>query len=73
MQGAHEVVAHVGKHAAERGRDAGVARHQHVGHAELAGDGRRVHRPRAAEGEEGEIARVVPLVHGDQPRRAPAI
>ena len=70
VQGAHEVMAHVGQHAAERRRDAGVARHQHVGHAELAGNGRGVHRPRTAEGEEGEIPGVVPLVHGDQPRRA---
>ena len=70
VQGAHEVVAHVGEHAAERRRDAGVARHQHMGHAELAGDGGGVHRPGAAEGEEREVARVVPLVHRDQPRRA---
>ena len=70
VQGAHEIVAHIGQYAAERGGDAGVARHQHVGHAELAGDGGGVHRPRAAEGEEGEVARVVPLVHRDQPRRA---
>ena len=70
VQGADEVVAHVGEHAAERRRDAGEARHQHVGHAELAGDGGRVHGPCAAEGEEGEVARVVPLVHGDEPRRA---
>ena len=68
MQGAHEVVAHVGEHAAERGRDAGEARHQHVRHAEFAGDGGGVHGPGAAEGEEGEVARVVPLVHRDEPR-----
>ena len=70
VQGAHEVVAHVGEHTAERGRDAGEARHQHVRHAELAGDGGGVHRPRATEGEEREVARVVPLVHRDEPRRA---
>ena len=70
MQGAHEVVAHIGEHAAECRRDAGEARHQYVRHAELAGDSGGVHRPRAAEGEEGEVARVVPLVHRDEPRRA---
>ena len=69
MDALHEVVADVGEHAAERGGDAGEPRYQHGGHTQLAGDGRRVHRARAAEGEERELARVVPLVDRDEASR----
>ena len=69
VQRADVVVAHVGEHATERRRDAGEARHQHLGDAELAGDRRRVHRPRPAECEEDELARVVPFLDRHHPRR----
>ena len=69
MQRAHVVVTHVGQHTAERRGDAGKARHEHPGDAELAGDGRRVQRPRPAEREQHELPRVVPLLDRDHPRR----
>ena len=52
-----EVVADVDQQAAERGGDAGVGRHEHLGIDELAGEVDAVQRAGAAEGDERELAR----------------
>ncbi len=57
-EAADEVVAEVGGDAAERVGDAGAGGDQHAGDAELAGEGGGVQGAGAAEGEEGEVARV---------------
>ena len=57
-QGADEVVAEVGDDAAERVGDAGAGGDEDAGDAELAGERAGVQRAGAAEGEEGEVARV---------------
>ena len=59
VDGVHQVLAQVGDEAAERVGEAGAGRHQHLGDAQLAGDGHRVQRASAAEGEQHEVARVV--------------
>ena len=62
-----EVVADVDEQAAERGRDAGVRRHEHGRDRELLGERRSVQRARAPEDDEGELARVVAAADRDQP------
>ena len=57
-----EIVPHRGKHAAQTRGDAGKARHQHGRNTQLAGDFDGVQRTGAAEGEQGEIARVMALL-----------
>ena len=53
------VDADVGEQEPERGEHPRVLGDDHLRHPEQTGDGRRVERPRAAEGEEREPARVV--------------
>ena len=55
----HVVVAQIGDHAAERVRDAGPRRDQELRNPEFARERRGVQRPRAAEGKEHEVARIV--------------
>ena len=56
----------VDEQAAERGRDAGVRRHQHRGDRELLGERRSVQRPGSPEDDEGELAGVVAAADRDQ-------
>ena len=60
------VVLDVGHDQPDRRIDAGIERHDHAGHAELARDAAGMHRPGAAEGEQHEIAQVVPAHGGDR-------
>jgi hypothetical protein len=55
------------RESAERGAEAGHGRHQHVSDAEDVRDLARVRRPRAAERDECVIARVRPLLDGQDP------
>ena len=55
----HEVLAQIGDETAERIGQAGARRHEHFGNAEIARQRDGVQRPRAAEREQHEVARVV--------------
>ena len=61
--GSDVVVLDVGHQQADGRKHARIARHDDAGHAEIAGDAPGMHRPGAAEGEQHEIAQVVPT-HG---------
>ena len=65
-----ELVAEVGDEVAERAQQPGRRRHDHREGAHQLGDRVRVQRPRAAEGDERELARVVPALDGDDPQGA---
>ena len=60
---AHVVALQVGAHEPERGERARDRRADDLGHAELGRECRGVQRPGAAEGREGELARVVAALH----------
>ncbi len=67
--GAHVVVLDVGDEQPQRREVARIAGHQDAGHGQLLGDERRVHRPRAAEGHQREVARIVAARDRDLPDR----
>ena len=64
------VAAAVGGAEAERREDAAGARAEDALDPELGGDRRGVHRPGAAEGQQGEVARVDAALDGDHAQRA---
>src|SRR5206468_12047141 len=59
------VVLDVGREEAERREVPGVPRHEHARNADLLGQGEGVHGPGAPEGDQREVARVVPALDGD--------
>ena len=59
VDGVDEILPQIGDEAAERVGEPGPRRHHHLRQSQLAGDRHRVQRPRPAEGEEHEIARIV--------------
>jgi hypothetical protein len=66
VHGLHEVVAHVGDHAAERRGDAGEARHDRAREADLGDQRAGVQRAAAAEGHVGEARRVMAALDRDE-------
>ena len=70
VDGVDEIVPHVGDHAAQRVGDARQGRHQHARQAEFARQRRGMQRTGAAEGEQGEVARIVAARHRDHADRA---
>src|SRR5690606_17972830 len=65
-----EIVAQVGYDAAERIGDAGSRRHHDPRYAELSGKSGGMQRSRAAEGEEGKVARIVSFADRHYTHRA---
>ena len=59
----HELVLEIGREQPRRSEDARVRRHEHARDLELEGDVAREQRPRAAGGDERELARVVAAPH----------
>ncbi len=71
IEGADEIVALVRAEHAERREMRGVKRHDHLGYVQLARDRHHVQRPRAARGDQSEVARIVALgdrdlAHGER-------
>ena len=64
-----EVGAQVGQQQAHGAEDAGIGRHQHAAHVELARQPRGVQRPRAAERHQRVVARIVAALHRDHADR----
>ena len=64
------VLHHVGGQHAPRGENARVIGHDDARNPQYLRQRAGVHRPRAAEGDEGELARVVAPLHADQADRA---
>ena len=62
-----KIVADVGDRAAHRAEHAGIGRHEHRADADLADQRGAVQRSGAAEGDQGEIARIEALLDRDQP------
>ena len=63
---AHVIVAHIRHDEANCGEHAGIERHDHSAHAEIARNAPGVERAGAAKGEQHEIAQVVPTHGGDR-------
>ena len=68
--GLHEVVPDVGHHQPDRGEHTGPLRHQDRGNADLLGQRRGVHGAGAAEGDQGQIARIEALLGRADPHGA---
>ena len=64
---ARVVVAHLGAEQTERRQHTGMARDHHRAHAQQPGQLGAVQRPRAAERDQRQLARVVAPLHRDQP------
>ena len=61
------VVLDVGREQSQRREVAGMARHQHRRDAHAFREGEGVHRPRAAEGDQREVAGIVAALDRDLP------
>src|SRR5207237_10345594 len=65
--GPREVVQRIDEEEADRARDAGKRRHDHLGHLQLERQVDGVERPRAAERDEAELAGIEAALDGDEP------